>query len=82
MLMHLFGVNDCRRLFSDKLYRVVTMTFPIRDANDINTNTAIAAIRPEDIDEGQLQLDGDNVDVFSDKEDDGTIKCITDCVIC
>ena len=81
MLMHLFGVNVCRRLFSNKMYRVV-MTFPIRDANDINTITAIAAIRPVDIDEGQLQLDGDNVDVFSDKEDDGTIKCITDCVIC
>ena len=58
MLMHLFGVNDCRRLFSNKMYRVVTMTFPIRDANDINTNTATAAIRPVDIDEGLLQLDG------------------------
>ena len=72
MLMHLFGVNDCRRLFSNKMYRVVTMTFPIRDANDINTNTATAAIRPVDIDEGLLQLDGDNVDVFSGREDDGT----------
>ena len=78
MLMHLFGVNDCRRLFSNKMYRVVTMTFPIREANDIKTNTAIAAIRPVDIDEGQLQLDGDNVDVFSGKEDDGTR--VVDCV--
>ena len=71
MLMHLFGVNDFRRLFSNKMYRVV-ITFPIRDANNINTNTATAAIRPVDIDEGQLQLDGHNVDVFSGKEDDGT----------
>ena len=64
MLMHLFGVNDFCRLFSNKMYRV-ELTFPIRDANNINRITATAAIRPVDIDEGQLQLDGHNVDVFS-----------------
>ena len=74
MLMHLIGVNDCRRLFSNIMYRVV-MTFPIRDANNINTITATAAIKPVDIDEGQLQLDGD---VFSGREDDGTrvVECV------
>ena len=54
------------------MYSVVTMTFPISDANKITTITAIAIIKSLDIElelGGQLEIDG-NVAVVSGREDD------------
>ena len=65
--MYLFGVYDFRLLFSDKMYGMVKITFPIRDTSNINTITTIAAITPVD---KQLQLDGNNV--LSKKDDNAS----------
>ena len=64
---------DCCFLFCDKMYSVVTMTFPISDASKITTITAIAIIKSLDIElelGGQLEIDGNNVAVVSGREDD------------
>ena len=69
MTMYLFGVHDCRRPFSDKIYSIAKIKFPIREAKNNSAITTIAAIKPVD---RQLQFDGNNADVLSDKDNNAS----------